>query len=339
MQNLLSDFLEIAASEAPPSPQLVEDDLRPAVDLFRNEGPPLRPRDAADRPGGLICLRKDIPTVIVPDVHARVDLILSVLSFSLVPWGVPFTVLDALSAEQVQLLFLGDYVHSEARGARRWLEAFEEFQDAYDNHSAMDGEMTESFGVLRMVARLHTAFPYLVQCLKGNHENIANEHREGNIPFGKFAYEGAMVAVYMRRFYPTVFDLVYDFEKQLPLLAVGANFLAGHAEPARAFTQEEIVNSRLDADVVAGLTWTANDAAAPDSVERMLATFLPHPAGERAFYFGGHRPIAGLFNLRANGRYVQIHNPERFVAAVVPTDRPFELDHDVVELPESSENG
>ena len=34
-----------------------------------------------------------------------------------------------------------------------------------------------------------------------------------------------------------------------------------------------------------------------------------------AYYLGGHRPVRGRFALRADGRYVQIHNPEGFIAA------------------------
>ncbi len=333
MEELRRGLYEIAGAGGLPDSAALRSDLEAGLDVLRSEGPPRRPLDAANRPGGLVYLREDLPTVIVPDVHARVDLVLSVLELDLGPWGLDEELLSALQGKRAQLLFLGDYVHAEARAATRWLEAFEEFQDSYQEHASMDAEMTESLTVLRLMARLRHALPEVVHCLKGNHENIANEYRDGNIPFGKFAYEGAMVADYMRRFYPSVFDTVYEFEKALPLVAVGAGFLAGHSEPARPFTKEEIINYRSDGEVVAGLTWTANDAAAPGSVEGMLDTLLQPATRNRSLYFGGHRPISGLYNLRAEGRYVQLHNPERYLAAVVPADRPFELENDVVEIP------
>ena len=332
---LRQELREIAETATPPDQDALGGDLTAALAVLYNEKSPTRPLDIEERPGGLVYLRPDLPTVIVPDIHARVDLVLSVLSLSLLPWGVPGALIDALSDESAQLLFLGDYVHAEARAARRWLIAFEEFQDDYSRHSAIDQEMAESLAVVRLIALLKSRFPPLVHCLKGNHENIANEHRDGNIPFGKFAYEGAMVAEYMRRFYPSVFDLLYDFEKALPLVAVGPGFTAGHAEPARFFGKEEIINHRRDPEVVAGLTWTANDAAASGSVAEMLTALLPERAAHTALYFGGHRPIKGLYNLRAEGRYVQLHNPDRFVAAVIPTERSFELDGDIIEVPQS----
>lgn len=335
MESIRRGLYEIAGDGGLPDSAALQSDLEAGLEILRSEGPPRRPQDDGGRPGGLIYLRPDVPTVIVPDVHARVGLVLSVLDLSLAPWGLGGTLLPALYAKEAQLLFLGDYVHAESRAAGRWLRAFEEFQDSYAEHEAMDAEMAESLTVLRLVGRLRNALPEMVHCLKGNHENVANEHRDGNIPFGKFAYEGAMVADYMRRFFPSAFETVYEFEKALPLLAVGARFLAGHAEPARVYAKEEIINHRFDGEVVAGLTWTANDAAAPGSVEGMLSTLLPPAAGDRSLYFGGHRPINDLYNLRAEGRYVQLHNPERFVAAVVPADRPFDLDHDVVEVPKT----
>ncbi len=341
MEELRSRLYEIAGATGLPDSAALRNDLEAGLDVLRSEGPPRRPLDAGNRPGGLIYLREDVPTVIVPDVHARVDLVLSVIDLDLGPWGLGEGLFSALHNRQAQLLFLGDYVHAEARAATRWLEAFEEFQSSFREHGAMDAEMTESLTVLRLMGRLREALPEVVHCLKGNHENIANEYRDGNIPFGKFAYEGAMVADYMRRFYPSAFDTVYEFEKALPLVAVGATFLAGHSEPARVFTKEEIINYRSDGEVVAGLTWTANDAAAPGSVEAMLDTLLQPSTRNRSLYFGGHRPIGGLYNLRAEGRYVQLHNPERFVAAVVPADRPFDLESDVVEIPrtEAAVNG
>jgi hypothetical protein len=140
----------------------------------------------------------------------------------------------------------------------------------------MDDEMYESLTALQIVALLKRAYPDRVHGLKGNHENIANEEGRGNHQFGKFAWEGAMVAEYMNRFYPgDPFDGVYRFEHDLPLLAVGDTFVVTHAEPAEFFTFDEIRNYRDHPHVVEGLTWTDNDAADPDSVAVTLALMLP----------------------------------------------------------------
>jgi hypothetical protein len=199
----------------------------------------------------------------------------------------------------------------------------------------MDEEMRESLGLMQMVMECKAAFPHRFHFLKGNHENIANEEGGGNHPFVKFALEGFMVADYMRLFYgDEVLAGHYEFEKLLPLLAVGHGFLASHAEPARFFPRERVVAFRDDPQVVLGLTWTGDGEAEADSVRRMLEHYLGQAEG--AYYFGGHRPVRG-FNLRADGRYVQIHDPERWVLALLPADGRIDPQRDILDIGEVRE--
>jgi len=100
----------------------------------------------------------------------------------------------------------------------------------------------------------------------------------------------------------------------------------------RVFTREEVVDCRDREEVVHGMTWTDNDEAEPEAVEQMLRHYLPPDAGGEGRYFGGHRPVAGRFALRAAERYVQIHNPGRYIMAILPHDRPPEPELDVVDL-------
>ena len=298
--------------------------------------PHFRPRDTDGDPGGLVQLRPEVPTIVVPDIHARADLVVSVLGFRSARHGIDVPLIDALAEGRAQLVFVGDYVHAEARARERWRQAFQEFQTGYSRRAAMDEEMAESLGTLQTVALLFAALPQGVIGLKGNHENIANEDVEGNMPFGKFVYEGAMVAEYMNRFYAgRPFETVYRFEKSLPLLAVGSSFIVGHAEPARFVGRDELINGMGDPDVVSSLTWTANDEAESGSVAQMLEHYLPHADSSASVYLGGHRPVTGLFTTRAMGKYVQIHNPDLFVAAALSAGRPFDPARDVVEIPDN----
>ncbi|TVQ25640.1 MAG: calcineurin [Spirochaetaceae bacterium] len=307
-----------------------------AVAAMEQTDDDVRPRDQLGRPGGLVRLHPRMPCVVVPDVHARADLVLAVLAMPEPGGGLPTgsgCVVDALAAGRVQLVFVGDYVHAEGRARGRWFDAFDEYQGGFERHDAMDREMAESLNTLEIVARLKAAFPQNVHALKGNHENIANEERDGNMPFGKFVYEGAMVAEYMDLFYQgAAFDSVYRFEKTLPLIAIGDFYIVGHAEPERFYAVDEVVGYRDRPEVVRGLTWTANDEAEPDSVTRMLDAYLPDVVCEERVYLGGHRPVGGRYHLRAGGRYVQIHNPDRSIVAIL--DRPpFDPERDVVEVP------
>jgi hypothetical protein len=197
----------------------------------------------------------------------------------------------------------------------------------------MDAEMRESLGVMQMVMALKRSYPRHVHFLKGNHENITNEQGEGNYPFLKFANEGLMVRIYMEHFYGSeILEAYAGLEKRFPLLAVGSNFLASHAEPAWFIPREEVIEYRRNPQVVYALTWTDNGEAEPGSVAQMLAHYLGDGAADGAFHFGGHRPVRGGYNLRSEDRYVQIHDPDRFVVAVLQAGGPIDLDRDIREL-------
>ena len=294
------------------------------------EDPDLRPFCSEGLPGGLVDLKPKIPTIIVPDIHARIDFLLSILLSSTIGEE---SNLQMLASDRLQIVCVGDGFHAEARAVDRWAAAYEEYRGDYRVHTAMDEEMRESLGVMEMVMEVKCGFPSNFHFLKGNHENIRNEHGNGNYAFRKFTHEGEMVAYYMEMFYDEAFIASYErLEKNLPLLAVGNGFLVSHAEPQSFFDREDVIEYRERPEVTYGLTWTANGEAEQDSVARMLAHYLGDPLQDDLYYFGGHRPVSGLYNLRADGRYVQIHNPDRFVIALVHPDRPMQPDRDIFEL-------
>jgi hypothetical protein len=298
----------------PPEASALADRVRRTLDCLCCESAGRRPRDESGRPGGMIVLDRTVPTVLVGDLHGRMDYLSSVLAFQ--PEG-DAEVIDLLASGAIQVVCLGDGLHAEGRAAQRWRAGLEEYAGGYERHDAMDEEMREGLGTMGMVMETKLAFPAQFHFLKGNHENIANEEGDGNFPFRKFVLEGAMVAEYLRRFYGE--DLLgawARFEKQLPLLAVGGTFLASHAEPRSFYSRDRVVGYRDDPEVVEGLTWTDNDEAEPGSVAMMLEHYLGAAAGT-ARYFGGHRPAAGAYQLRAEGRYVQIHDPDGFRIALL----------------------
>lgn len=326
----LQRFTEIYKRTRPPAADEYMNVLGSVERVMENEDERVRPRDAAGRPGGILCLFPDIPTVIVPDLHARLDFFLSVM---LAPLAGGRTTLEGMSLREIQVVCVGDGFHAEGRRAARWQQAFAEFQTAFDRHRHMDEEMRESLGVMEMVMEAKTAFPLHFHFLKGNHENISNENGGGNYPFRKYAYEGAMVLDYVRRFYGEEFlRAYYNFEKSLPLLAIGSDFLISHAEPKKFYDTESVLNYHGRSAVVAGLTWTDNDEADKSSVRKMIRHYLPEEVWERARYFGGHRPVSDRYRTRADGSYVQIHNPQRFQVALVDPRRTIDEETVVVEI-------
>ena len=313
-----------------PDASELESQLVSANSVLASEDEALRPRDTEGAPGGLVELGKHLPTVLLPDLHARPGLICSALSY---PLAEGETVLDALISGSIQLVCLGDYFHGEGRVKKRWKRALDEFSNGFVTHEAMDREMVEGLAVLMMIARLKSALPSQVHLLKGNHENVGNESGNGNYPFGKYAYEGEMVLEYLRLAYSDgLIGRIAEFERRLPLFAIGRYFLVSHAEPARFFSRDEVIGYLHRDEVVYGLTWTDNDEAEPDAVERMLEAYLGEDEASTALHFGGHRAVAERYQLRAGGRYVQIHNPSRYIMALLVPDRPPDPARDIIDL-------
>ena len=148
------------------------------------------------------------------------------------------------------------------------------------------------------------------------------------MPFSKFAYEGQMCYQFMKAQYDLKLVASYArFERLLPVFVRGKNYLASHAEPIREFSLKEIRDAAIKTEVIYGLTWTKNNESEIGSVEQMLNNFLDD---ENCFYFGGHRPVMeGKYNLRANGKFIQIHNPEEMNVAIIQPNKIFNPEEDI----------
>jgi hypothetical protein len=187
----------------------------------------------------------------------------------------------------------------------------------------MDEEMGRALACVEIILRAKAAFPRNFHYLKGNHDNIVNEEGKGDHPFYKFAEEGAMAASWFAARYGRDLQAAYRaFELSLPLAARGARFVSSHAEPAFVLGPEDIIEARNRPEVAEALTWTGNDEALPGSVSAGLELLLgPRASGAR--WFGGHRPVAGAYNLRADGLYVQFHNPlKQGLVLILPGELP-----------------
>ncbi|OGG93648.1 MAG: hypothetical protein A2527_11030, partial [Candidatus Lambdaproteobacteria bacterium RIFOXYD2_FULL_50_16] len=199
----------------------------------------LRPRDSKNRPGGILLLKEDVPCLVVPDLHGRADFLKAVLA-----WNTGEGSVQARLAEgKLQLVCLGDGMHSELRGRGRWLEAFKEFETQFTEASPhMDQEMGENLDTMVLVMELKGRFPGFFHFLKGNHENVTDETGRGNHPFAKFVLEGAMSKAWiLQNLGQTVLDQWDRFERSLPLLARGRHFVVSHARPKTAYSFERLI--------------------------------------------------------------------------------------------------
>ncbi|MDA3938800.1 MAG: metallophosphoesterase [Spirochaetia bacterium] len=316
-----------------PDSRDLEKSLEQVLFTLNSEEPDIRPKASDGNPGGLILLNS-LPTIIVPDLHARMGYLRALLSW--IPPDANFTVYQGLLLGKLQIVCVGDGFHSEARGIPRWKTAFKEFSSDYKKHKSMDEEMLESLGVMMIVMELKAAFPENFHFLKGNHENVANEESADNRPFRKFVYEGAMVTSWFHKFMnEETYRKYYMFEKKLPVFAVGDRFCVTHAEPRKHYKKNELIDAMIHREVVFDLTWTANDEAEENSVIKYLEEYFP--GDNQSLMFGGHRPVPKFYKTRAFGRYLQIHNPDQYIAVYMNNILEFSTEKNILILPKKGE--
>ena len=323
-----------ALAEAPRPPSLLELEglVAAARSVLEAEEIAIRPRDSSGRPGGLVELPA-LPTVLVPDLHARPWFLASVLAW--VPPGARHRLASLLEAGEANLVCLGDILHSEAEGARgRWASAYLEYASDWATSDSMREEMGLSLAAAGIVLEAKAAFPSNFHCLKGNHDNIADEEGRGDHSFYKFAAEGEMVASWFAATYGDALLAAYrELELDLPLMALGPRYVASHGEPAFALGRSEVLEYRSRPDVVEALIWTGNGEAEEGSVAASLASLLGDARAKGALWFAGHRPVEGRFALRAGGRFVQFHEPRAQRVAYLLPGRVPDPRRDILDVP------
>lgn len=315
MKNGYLRLAEIMKGKKIPGPDKILTLLERVKTVMENENPHIRPYGRAGTPGGLILL-KDLPLIIVPDLHARVNYMKALADW--VPPGMEKPVLDLLESGEIQIVCVGDGFHSEGLKQNRWAQAYDEYTGGFEKHKAMDREMRDSLTLMLIVMDWKIHYPDNFHFLKGNHENIMNENTDDNRSFAKFASEGEMVKLWAKRFLGTgILSLYYDFEKFLPIMAAGNMCCVTHAEPRHYYPREEIINCYDKRKIIFDFTWTDNGESEEGTVDSYLKEYFPDLP--EAKIYGGHRPVRDIYSLRAGGRYVQIHNPDRYAAVFLKT--------------------
>lgn len=311
-----------------PQAECFQELIKETIKALKTEDSFIRPQDETGLPGALLDLNTDdepIPTIIVPDLHARLDFFEEILNFRIQLDGETqesISIEEALQQKKLYLLCLGDGLHSESRGKDRWIKAEELWLQKDIANKYLCEEMKEGLGLMTRIMKCKCKYTDNFHFLRGNHENILNQFFCGAMPFRKFSSEGEMVRDFMLTVYGEEISQKYaDFEHNLPLFAKGKNFLASHAEPLKPYTEIELIDGFFDEDLIRGLTWTANDQAQEDSVETMLEILLPNE--NESSYFAGHRTIPGTHRFQRNNKFVQIHNQKEHFISIIHPNRAF----------------
>jgi hypothetical protein len=267
---------------------------------------------------GLVRLKPDLRTLVIPDLHARRDYLVKVLRDRDPKTGKRYSSL--LAAGKLQVVVLGDAMHSESRAAGRWRRAAKR-----PRGKAMRQEATESLGTMKLIMALKATYPDRFHYLKGNHDNILDERRGGNWPVSKYATESTLMRDFVEhRFGNDFLKRWHTFESMLPLVAVGNGFALAHAGPRRVIRRREI--ERRQHNAVENFTWTDLTRSSKHQA-RVAARQLAELGVPEGFFLAGHRPAE---RVRRQGRFFQFNNEQQMYFAVLEPGKRFNLALDVM---------
>ncbi|MCP5249428.1 MAG: metallophosphoesterase [Candidatus Accumulibacter sp.] len=176
--------------------------------LMPNEA--YRARDDRDLPGGLLTLPRSLTPIILADLHAQVDNLLTVLSQN--------AFLEALEDGNAALVILGDAVHCEVDGQLRAMES--------------------SMLMMDLIFRLKLRFPEQVFYVRGNHDSFSEELAKEGVP------QGLLWARELSELRGAVYQKAMgEFYRLLPYVVISPDFLACHAAaPKSKVTRKMLVN-------------------------------------------------------------------------------------------------
>lgn len=275
---------------------------------------------------GIVDLPRGVPTLVLSDLHARRDFLVKALSHEVNGESVH----DLLKAGKINVVCIGDGMHAEGRAQDRWLMA-EQDALAHRHSQALDQEMVEGLGTMKMVMDLKAECPENFHFLRGNHDEV-----KGNFcKYSRMIGEAALVRDWMVETYGSDFLEKYAaFEESLPLVARGDGFVYSHAAPGGRLDRAAI--EARDPKAFAQLAWTENrnwNEADPD-VQARFQHNLAEVGGAGGRWMVGHRPVdQGLARQQFGGQLVQINAPNDFVVALVPArGADFDASRDVFSL-------
>ncbi len=263
---------------------------------------------------GIVELDKDIPSIVIPDLHARRQFLIDVLEGK-TPEGK--NVYDLLKKGKINIVCLGDGMHTE--NLLSWVGT--------DKENLMKSEMIRSLGMMKMIMDLKAQFPKNFQYIRGNHDDIMGG-------FIKYSNESQEVREWITTNFGKEFLNKYKaFEDMLPIMVVGKDFVASHAAPGGVYTKDSILNR--DPKVVGtepddsghhrGLTWTDNTTGQTN--ENYIQETLKNLGLDGYKWIIGHRPVYennGKYREQFGGQLLQINNPKKEVFAYIPADKEFD---------------
>lgn len=306
--------------------------------------------EALPQPGSLLHL-PDLPTLVIPDLHARREMLLAILKARLADGQV----FELLQQGRINVVCLGDIVHSEKRS--HWVIN----PEGECTPELLDKEMVRSLGAGAMIMYLKLQFPDHFHCLRGNHDDMAAEFGPYRKHVGVMRDEqGELILVDGRPVVTTdqgesgiVKDWVLTregwgetfleawttFERRLPLVAQGTCYIMSHTLPSIAFSEAALRDPEQLQELTRELI--LNRGVNRTAIEETLENLGVKDTVQRWFY--GHTPVpkeknSGKYEEGMDGLIIRLNNPEKPVFAYVPAadaERRFDPTKDVyIKLPD-----
>lgn len=278
-----------------------------------------RVRPIFQKQGGLVQVPGDVPTLILPDLHAQRNYLTTALAQKIDGK----TAFELLQKGKLNVLCLGDAMHSEQRNQMRWMQAEQDYLEGRQS-LALEAEIAESLGLMVMIFELKASYPGHFYFVRGNHEDMDPER-----PYTKFTRVGEsnLVKSWISRNWGDKFLQQWAAtERDMPLVASGGSFVGSHAPPERELTLQE-VQKRTPAAFRA-LCWSDNTQWKSGSPEEkaFLSNCGRFGISPSRPWVAGHRKVSeGLYRSQLGGKIIQINPIEGWVMILAPAKgRPFE---------------
>ncbi len=292
--------------------------------------------EVLNKEDGLIQLQ-DLPTIVIPDLHARRGMLVDILSHSIEDG--PYQgqrIFALLQKGHINVVCVGDIVHSEERAD--WV-----INDNGDwTTELLDKEMVRSLGAAVIIMQLKVQYPAHFHCLRGNHDDIAGELTKDFRKFVGLKFEndelvflnGAPVltankgeSVIVREWIlsrgdgwgPSFLELWGHFDRALPIFARGTYYVVSHTLPQTPLLEADIRNKQRLREITLELTSKRGNNR--KAIHKTLESLVTKNTVKRWFYGHTHVPPqtnGGRYEEGLDGLVVRLNNQRNYVFAYVP---------------------
>jgi Calcineurin-like phosphoesterase len=297
----------------------------------------------------------DLPTIIIPDLHARRTMLTDILRAQIV--GGPSAsgqVFELLQQGRINVVCVGDIVHSEERS--NWVINL----DGDWTSELLDKEMVRSLGAGAMVMYLKLQFPEHFHCLRGNHDDVTGEMGKYRkfVGIRRDEYDEVVLVdgrpvltadkgepeivrdwLLARKEWGQAFiDAWAQFERALPIFAQGSYYAISHTLPLIPLSEAALRDSNRPKEITFELTSRRgiNGSAIAETLNNLgIKSIVQH-------WFYGHSMVpqdknGGKYEEDLDGLLIRLNNPTKYVFAYVPAsgdERHFDPRRDVyIKLP------